>query len=325
MSCPTCPARSLFRSFGLNADSSTCTTDNCRGGDTPPCQQSEDDSWVGEVLDRRYVLCRRLHDGERGHIYEAQSLSSPKRFAIKIIDEAVDTYHWGTVRSRNPHLVQIIDILRLESGETALVLPLITGVPLSVYIRDEGPLESDQALKLGHQLASALLSLHLEDHLHGDVHPANVLIETLPSGELFAHLLNASWGRTMGTGPMKCDADPLLYTPPEELLGQSPDEEADIYSLGAVLHFMLTGTSPFAPGQREVVTQTILNGMALPKSPQDSLTWWLATLMARDGRHRPKSMRQVISRLSELRQSLDCNRLSGPPLARGLDLRTAAR
>ncbi len=304
MSCQSCPASAAMKAFsGLRP----CCSAASQGGEQP-CQSAEDPN-LGKILDGRYVLCECLQPGLRGTIYRARSLNTPKQFAIKIIPPgprgptAIDFPH----SVRNPHLLDVFDIFTFDDDHVAVVMPLIQGETLAKRVRRLGPLDLATTVVLARQIASALLSLHLRGVVHGDLHPGNIVLETLPSGELFCHLLNASWGRTPSPSvTLEDPEDPFFFISPEEVGSSTATAASDVYSFGALLYFMLTATSPFFETHRLRATEAILRGLRadslrglnglLPRP----LKRLMFSLLQRDPSLRPGPVQEIIAALDNL-------------------------
>ena len=147
----------------------------------------------------------------------------------------------------HPHICQIHDV-----GQGYLVLEYVEGEPL------HGPMAVDQAVRLALQIASALEAAHQRGILHRDLKPANVLV-TGSSGSSDpprAKLLDFGIAKLMGA--LEGEAEDLTrtlegavvgttaYMSPEQAEGKALDARSDIFSFGAVLYEMLSGTRAFA-------------------------------------------------------------------------------
>jgi hypothetical protein len=157
-----------------------------------------------------------------------------------------------------------------ESGNPYIVSELLEGQTLAARLR-EGPLPVSQAVAVADQIASALAAAHDRGIVHRDLTPANVFL--CRSGQV--KVLDFGLARwEVGAGPL--DETPrtapgaLLgtagYTAPEQLRGVDPDARADIFSLGAVLHEMLSGRRAF-PGTAAEVIGAILHEDPAPLGP----------------------------------------------------------
>ena len=143
-----------------------------------------------------------------------------------------------------------------ESGQLYIAMRLVEGRDLRDLISDDGPLEPDTAATLVAEVAAALDAAHLAGLVHRDVKPANVLVGGGgDAGRVyltdFGISRTAQAGETVtATGEVVGTAD---FIAPEQVAGDSVDRRADVYALGGVLHYVLTGEPPF-PRENELAT-----------------------------------------------------------------------
>jgi tetratricopeptide (TPR) repeat protein len=138
-----------------------------------------------------------------------------------------------------------------QDGLDFLVMELIPGLPLSEKLK-EGPLSERDVLRFGVQLCEGLAAAHSHGVIHRDLKPSNLFVT--PENRLkildfgLANLLKpqeeADIARTL-TGEHGKVAGTLPYMSPEQLRGEPVDVRSDIYSAGAVLYEMATGSRPF--------------------------------------------------------------------------------
>jgi DNA-binding beta-propeller fold protein YncE len=143
-----------------------------------------------------------------------------------------------------------------ESGQLYIAMRLVEGRDLRDLIADDGALEPGAATGLVAQVAAALDAAHLAGLVHRDVKPANVLVGSgADAGRVyltdFGISRTAQAGETVtATGELVGTAD---FIAPEQIAGDSVDRRADVYALGGVLHYALTGEPPF-PRENELAT-----------------------------------------------------------------------
>lgn len=150
----------------------------------------------------------------------------------------------------NAALPQPLD-LEIVDGETLLILELIHGESLS---RLTEPLSPTTLLRVTRQLASAVSELHRNDLLHLDLSPGNVLVDDAGN----CRLIDFGLARRMSLTNLHSPEDVVGGTPgfaaPE--LWQSPqrvDQRADVYGIGAVMHYLMCGTPPAVSNDPAVV------------------------------------------------------------------------
>ena len=192
--------------------------------------------------------------GGMGVVYRAVQLDLDREVALKVVAPALT----GDPEARARFLAEARAAAAVDhpavvpvhaageyDGAAYLVMRFVRGDDLRTLVRRDGPLSPDRAAFLIAQLGEALDAIHGAGYVHRDVKPQNVLLDE--DGHVYlsdfgvAKALAATHGETVtdhwvGT---------LDYVAPEQIRGQTVDARADVYALGGVLHFMLTGSVPF--------------------------------------------------------------------------------
>lgn len=219
---------------------------------TPPTT----DPWIGEIIERRYEVETLLWRGELSCVYRVRDIRYKHRLALKLysaiedepkIIEQIERELDLLGHCRSPHLVRFYEIVQPASHSVGIIMDLVHGQSLGAYLDQHGPMPAKQALRLIRQLANALLELHLSQVMHLNLKPSNIMIELLPSGEPFLHLLDFSSARSMETLHRTRRSLPITaYTSPEHAAPETLDGRSDLYSVGALLYLMLTNSPPFS-------------------------------------------------------------------------------
>lgn len=143
---------------------------------------------------------------------------------------------------KHPNIVRLI---RYEESELLLVQEYIEGINLEEYITNHrGPIPEEEARELFGKLLEAIGYVHQHDVIHRDIKPANILMTdgkeiTVVDFGISKESDTVTESKT-GTG-----IGTPSYMSPEQVLGEKLDRRTDIYSLGVVLHQMLTGKAPY--------------------------------------------------------------------------------
>jgi serine/threonine protein kinase len=247
-----------------------CSADNPDGGKS--CGRCQAPLWgllgQGTVLEGRYRIKQVLGCGGMGAVYLADDLRMTRRqVAIK---ENLETTRQAQqqfqievdlmVPLRHPNLPAVSDQLVGPSGRQYVVMDYIEGETLESVVLRHGPLSEAEALPLIEQLLEVLGYLHKHKIIHRDIKPTN--IKLTPEGKVV--LVDFGIAKLFAPGQQTHTAARGYVTPgyaPLEQYGTGTDARSDIYSLGAVLYYLLTGQTP--PRAPDLAT-----GMALPPPSQ---------------------------------------------------------
>ena len=207
---------------------------------------------AGHRLLDRFEILGELGRGGHSVVYAARDHRIGADVALKILapppnaaEEATERLRREvqTVRTlRHPNIVGIHDFL--VDGTTAfVVMDRIDGSDLAAFLRTNGPLSVDQALRLGQEIGAALVAAHQSGILHRDIKPANILIDRtgkawladFGSARLTTQATMTRTGGLVGT---------VAYLSPEVWQGGRPDVRTDLYALGVTMFESLTGWLP---------------------------------------------------------------------------------
>ncbi|HEY2846532.1 MAG TPA: protein kinase, partial [Pyrinomonadaceae bacterium] len=283
-----------------------------------------------------YKITSQLGEGGMGVVYEAEDTNLGRHVALKFLspsmakDESLLLRFQREARAasalNHPNICTIHGIEQHDT-EHFIVMELLDGESLTDRIR-RGPLEIDQQLTLGVQIADALESAHSKGIVHRDLKPANIFVTSRGQAKILDFGLakidqqkpNAgsnvptaiadgltSAGATMGT---------VSYMSPEQARGEITDARTDIFSFGTVLYQMATGSLPFQGDTSAVVFDFILNrdpppadevNAAIPKE----LGRIIGQALEKDRDLRFQSATELKTALKRLKRDLDSGRHSG--------------
>jgi serine/threonine-protein kinase len=211
----------------------------------------------------QYRLTRRLGAGGMGEVYLAEHRLLRRPCAVKLIrpERVGDPRGLGlferevqaTAGLTHPNTVEIYDYGRAEDGTFYYVMEYLSGLTLEEVVRRHGPLPPGRAVYLLRQVCDALREAHGAGLVHRDVKPGNVMVCTRGGIHDVAKLLDFGLVELRGSGKPGDDADwqggiagTPAYMAPEQAMGRNrADARSDLYSLGAVGFFLLTGHPPF--------------------------------------------------------------------------------
>lgn len=177
----------------------------------------------------------------------------------------------------------------LEDGQMFLALEYVPGERLDQVIGGR-PLNARRAVDIAIDVADALGALHQAGLVHGDVRPANIIVSTRGHAKVIdaglarfttSGLLRASAGSRLGSLPESTVATTLRYLSPEEAAGERTDARSDVFSLGCVLHEMLTGQAPFDRPTADAVVLATLQASPPPANAVASVPIDLSRICSR--------------------------------------------
>lgn len=214
-----------------------------------------------------YRLLQRLGAGGMGVVYKALHERLGCHVAIKFPRFAalLEPSHTQRLlrearvigRLRHEHIVRALDAGDSPLGPY-LVTEFISGGTVGELVRSKGPLPVEEALEITRQAATGLAYSHSAGVVHRDIKPSNLLLD---EGRI-VRVVDFGLAKPQDLAEFDPDASEatqsgaflgtVSYAAPEQLLpGRDTDERADQYSLGCVLHFMLTGRPPHGAGLPE--------------------------------------------------------------------------
>ena len=211
------------------------------------------DLTLGQVLGG-YRLDEVAGRGGMGVVYRATQVRLERVVALKVIaPELASDPAFRERFQREARLLASVDdpnvvpVYEADEAEDQLFLSMrwIDGGDLADEIAGTGGLEPDRAQRLLAQVASGLDAVHAHGLIHGDLKPANMLIERRSAGSDRAFLSDFGAGRSLeatATGNWLGTVD---YVAPETIRGAPPDARSDRYGLACVLFEALTGSPPF--------------------------------------------------------------------------------
>jgi serine/threonine-protein kinase len=246
----------------------------------------------------RFALGAQIGQGGTARVFSAQDRKSGETVALKVLlpdlaqnATALDRFVRESrlmIALDHPNIVKGLRVAR-EGDTVYCSMRLEAGECLQDRLDRGEVLEEDEALRVVVQVASALAYLHGRGLVHRDVKPGNILL----GGDGRAVLIDLGFAVEGGTGPAGASASDTTagtvhYISPEQARGMAEiDVRADIYSLGATLYHLVTGSLPFSGGSsEEVLAKQVLESLssdrirALDLSPQ--MHYFIEKMMAKE-------------------------------------------
>jgi serine/threonine-protein kinase len=209
----------------------------------------------------QYQLGEKLGEGGMGEVYLAEHQLLKRPCALKLIRPDVNTNPIALARFErevqsaamlsHPNTIEIFDYGHSDDGTFYYVMEYLPGLSVSDLVRQFGPMPPGRAVFLTRQVCGALAEAHRYGLVHRDLKPANILVAILGGKCDVAKVLDFGLVKLTATpNAPQLTADYTVsgtpqYMSPEQATASELDGRADIYSLGAILYFMLTGRPPF--------------------------------------------------------------------------------
>lgn len=294
-----------------------------------------------------YRLVERIGEGGMGVVYKATHRSVPGPVAIKLLSSksasegAVERFEREAELTRtlgHPNTVSVYGLGKTPEGTPYYVMEYLEGPDLDMLVRREGVLPPARVARVVAELASALQAVHEQGIVHGDVKPANAVLCRRGGNGDCVKLLDFGLARVMrgASDRREADADERiagtpLYLAPEALIApHRVDGRSDLYALGAVAYFLLTGVPPFIGTTPLAVFVQHLHAVPLPPSVRSKtpipgeLEAIVMSCLAKSPEQRPASAALLRERLLSFARKFEARR-SGERCLSGLSSNAVPR
>jgi len=210
-------------------------------------------SFIGMVLNDRYILNKIIGMGGMAIVYLADDKYVGTTVAIKILKEQFGADEHFKKRFSNeskaiamlndPNIVDIFDV-NLQTTPQYIVMEYLDGVSLKTFIEKKGKLSPQETLYFTKQILTALAHAHERGIVHRDIKPQNMII--LKDGTLKVTdfgIASLSMDETITMTDKAIGT--VHYISPEQASGKRADQKSDLYSLGVMMYEMMLGQLPF--------------------------------------------------------------------------------
>jgi len=278
-----------------------------------------------------YHLVEKLGRGGMGEVWRAQHQLLARSAAIKLVRPELlgasseteahsmlrrfEREAQATAALSSPHTIRIFDFGVTADRTFYYVMELLDGRDLETLVREFGPVPADRVVFLMRQVCHSLAEAHARGLVHRDVTPANIyvcrmgldydFVKVLDFG-LVSHTKQRAMENTLLTGAHTTTGTPAFMAP-EIILEAQVDERADVYALGCVMYYLLTGQLLFEGESPIKMFVQHLQAPPIPPSqrtelpiPSEIETLVMACL-EKDPRRRPRNAAEVLRALQQFR------------------------
>ena len=286
------------------------------GSDPGPAFDPED--LIGDTLAGRYEIERRIGRGGMGVVYLASQSALNRQVVVKVLarnigdeEEAIQRFEreaLGLSQLQHPNIVTIYDFGR--DGDLAyIVMEYVEGETLSKLQRREGAIGFEEFAGIATQILDALSEAHRRGIIHRDIKPSNIMLCERHGHTNFVKVLDFGLAKLVHDAVEVTKKQNLVgsvaFLAPEQILGLDFDQRVDVYALGVLFYYMLSGQKPFR-GEDDIsvlyqhihkeptpLTEVLPAGHDVP----DQIVALLHKCLSKDPKERPSDARQLLNEL----------------------------
>jgi serine/threonine-protein kinase len=266
----------------------------------------------------QYTLLEKIGEGGMGVVFKARHTLLRRPTAVKILraEGARETSFARFEREvqltseiSHPNVVSVYDFGRSADGDFYYAMEYLDGIDLERLVEQYGRQPAARVVHVMRQAADALAEAHAVGLIHRDVKPANMILCDHPRRPDLLKVVDFGLVKDLSSrDPVLSDENVLtgtpLYMAPEAISApEQLDARGDIYALGAVGYFLLTGTPPFSGRTVIEVLGQHLHGTVIPPSAREGvdvphdLETLILSCLAKSPAERPQSAAAVVAAL----------------------------
>jgi serine/threonine-protein kinase len=274
----------------------------------------------GQVIEGKYRIVDLIGVGGMGSVFEGENERIRRRVAIKVLNakaaaskDAVERFEReaqaaGLVGS--DHILEVLDLGALPSGEHFMVMEYLDGETLGARIKHMGAMTPHQVVPLVRQALAGLAAAHAAGIVHRDLKPENLFVCKEKAGYAdFVKIIDfgvSKFNKMGGEGLSMTRTGAVMGTPyymsPEQARGSQVDARSDLYAMGVILYEAVTGQVPFhAETFNELLFKIVLSEPVPLRQVRPDVDPGFESLtlkaMARDAEHRFQSAEDFIAAL----------------------------
>lgn len=253
--------------------------DYCQTDGAPLEALPEQDPLLGSVLQGAYRIEQNLSEGAMSMVYLARQLTLDRMVVVKILRkefgnrESVELFfREARIASQinHPNIVQIIDFGTTDDGLIFIVVEYLRGQTVAQLLQQRSFLPLENVVWLMEQICAGATAIHRLNIVHRDLKPSNIVVSHLAGGTTVAKLLDFGVSKPLNEADLDHTRSGAImgtpgYLAPEQIEARAGlDSRADIYALGAILYFLISGQRPFAGESGQAIMSQQLTGRPKP-------------------------------------------------------------
>jgi serine/threonine protein kinase len=289
------------------------------------------DEFLGHTINGQYHLLKSVGVGGMGGVYLAENLKTKEKLAVKLMHP--DRQQKETLAKRFVREAQISSLLKHpntisvydygsdpDTGALYLAMEYLDGKTLYRYVRERQQLDFHAAAYITTNILASLGNAHENGIIHRDLKPGNVMIMERPGQPNMVKVLDFGIAKIHDPGALGSLEKRMTaltqfgemlgtphYMPPEQIRGQELAASADLYALGVIFFFMITGRRPFEDKEGIHVTiaqltqpfprlSGILSCVGYPVSVQE----FLDRIVKKEPKERFQNAKEMSERLAQI-------------------------
>jgi serine/threonine protein kinase len=282
-----------------------------------PDDHPQADPLLGTTFARRYLIERRLGRGGMGVVYQATQVDLNRQVVLKVLapdwigdPEALARFERearGLSSLQHPNIVTIHDFGRVD-GRAFIVMEYVNGDTLDRFVRRRVRLSLADFVPIAAQVLKGLGEAHSRGIIHRDIKPANIMLCERQGRANYVKILDFGLAKLV-SGSSDITKQNVLGTPtclsPEQILGEKVDQRVDVYAVGILFYFMLSGVMPFQADNDASVLYKHVHEKAVPlvellpadHGVPEGVLDLIARCMEKSRERRPRDANEVVEGL----------------------------
>lgn len=233
----------------------------CGSHDLTVIQTIAQESYLNQVVAGKFKIIEFIDRGGMGEVYLGLNESLRQKVAIKFLhkkfasDESLVMRFLNEARSycrvHHPNAVTLLEYGQHDDGALYIITEFIEGKSLTKTLKERGPMDADKVISIGKQICGVLSAAHREGVIHRDLKPDNIMLIPGPRDRYEVKVLD------FGIAKIKDDENTNLtetgaifgtpeFMSPEQARGDGAEPSSDLYALGLILYYVISGKLPFS-------------------------------------------------------------------------------